>query len=161
MCAILLHFVSQPPGYFSSHFPATELRRWFKKNNQRPKTFSQNAPNARICKTCSVATDRKPLRSLQKQQRHPAIGFRRTNGKRALEGSVARKGSEVACRGGGNGNPGCRPRSTEEQEWIKKKKTKCVSERVSMCERCVCPNLFICCTGWAIATAWRCSVVSR
>ena len=36
-----------------------------------------------------------------------------------------------------------------------------VSERVSMCERCVCPNLFICCTGWAIATAWRCSVVSR
>lgn len=41
------------------------------------------------------------------------------------------------------------------------KKTKCVSERVSMCERCVCPNLFICCTGWAIATAWRCSVVSR
>lgn len=25
--------------------------------------------------------------------------------------------------------------------------TKCVSESVSMCARCVCPNLFICCTG--------------
>lgn len=73
----------------------------------------------------------------------------------------------VVGEGNGNGNCGGRPQRSGAPVRAARiglkneKETKCVSERVSMCERCVCPNLFICCTGWAIATAWRCSVVSR
>lgn len=86
-----------------------------------------------ICRSSSVVT---------------LLGSQQTNGKRALEGSVASRGYEVACaRVGGMGVwlQGLMLRHCAwEQEWIK---DKCVSERVSMCERCVCPNLFICCTG--------------
>lgn len=59
-------------------------------------------------------------------------------------------GSEIASwgMGGGDGNPAAEPEVWTLFEGAENgQKTKCVSERVSMCERCVCPNLFICCTG--------------
>lgn len=102
---------------------------------------------------------------LQKQQRCHAIGFTVDQWEGSIGGGVLREvearlqvlGKDLKR----NGNLAVGPDVLTLCVGARMDKRKYISERVSMCERCVCPNLFICCTGGAIATAWRCSVVSR
>lgn len=134
--------------------------------------FSVPAPLTLLClyrkinlRSFYQEAERKPLKRfchLQKLQRCHAVGFTVDQWEGSI-GGVCCENWEVrfACMKGGRvaAGPDIFRHCAWEQEWIKKDEY--VRVRVSMCERCVCPNLFICCTGGAIATARRCSVVSR
>lgn len=140
-----LYFVSQPPS--QADFPPCPFHftQMFARKKKKKSAHISLRPEGQ--KMCSSAANRKPLKDsviCRSSRGVTLLGFQWTNGNGALEGSVVKRGSEVASSRG-------KRKGMEvwhhclmfrhfawEQEWIK---DDYVSERVSMCERCL-PQLF-------------------